>query len=89
VFEAAPYTMVANVTGQPSMSLPLHWTDEGLPMGLLFTADIGDEAALIRLASQLEQAMPWRDRRPPVAAGGGELRVQQGIRASSDVRERA
>jgi len=69
VFEAAPYTMVANVTGQPSMSLPLHWTDEGLPMGLLFTADIGDEATLIRLASQLEQAMPWRDRRPPIVAG--------------------
>jgi len=69
VFEAAPYTMVANVTGQPSMSLPLHWTDEGLPMGLLFTADIGDEATLIRLAAQLEQAMPWRDRRPSIVAG--------------------
>ena len=38
VFEAAPYTMVANVTGQPSMSLPLHWTEDGLPMGMLFTA---------------------------------------------------
>ena len=68
VFEASPYTMVANVTGQPSMSLPLHWTTDGLPMGMLFTARIGDEATLFRLAAQIEQAMPWKDRRPPHAA---------------------
>ena len=67
VFEAAPYTMVANVTGQPSMSLPLHWTGDGLPMGMLFTAGIGDEATLFRLAAQLEQALPWRDRIAPHA----------------------
>jgi len=67
VFEAAPYTMVANVTGQPSMSLPLHWTEDGLPMGMLFTARTGDEATLFRLAAQLEQAMPWRDRIAPHA----------------------
>ncbi len=67
VFEAAPYTMVANVTGQPSMSVPLHWTEDGLPMGMLFTARIGDEATLFRLATQLEQAMPWRDRIAPHA----------------------
>jgi amidase len=68
VFEAAPYTMVANVTGQPSMSLPLHWTADGLPMGMLFTARIGDEAVLFRLAAQLEREMPWKDRRAPHAA---------------------
>ena len=68
VFEAAPYTMIANVTGQPSMSLPLHWTADGLPMGMLFTARTGDEATLLRLAAQVEQAMPWKDRRPPHAA---------------------
>ncbi len=68
VFEAAPYTMVANVTGQPSMSLPLHWTADGLPMGMLFTAKTGDEATLFRLAAQIEQAMPWKDRRAPHAA---------------------
>jgi amidase len=68
VFEASPYTMVANVTGQPSMSLPLHWTSDGLPMGMLFTARTGDEATLFRLAAQIEQAMPWKDRRPPHAA---------------------
>ena len=67
-FEAAPYTMVANVTGQPSVSLPLHWTEDGLPMGMLFTAKIGDEAALFRLAAQLEREMPWKDRRAPHAA---------------------
>jgi amidase len=67
VFEAAPYTMVANVTGQPSLSLPLHWTVDGLPMGMLFTSRIGDEATLFRLAAQLEQAMPWRDRVAPHA----------------------
>jgi amidase len=67
VFEASPYTMVANVTGQPSVSLPLHWTAEGLPMGLLFTARIGEEATLLRLAAQLEQALPWRDRVAPHA----------------------
>jgi Asp-tRNA(Asn)/Glu-tRNA(Gln) amidotransferase A subunit family amidase len=68
VFEAAPYTMVANVTGQPSVSLPLHWTEDGLPMGLLFTASrIGDEASLFRLAAQLEQALPWSHRVAPHA----------------------
>ena len=67
VFEAAPYTMITNVTGQPSMSLPLHWTADALPMGMLFTAKIGDEATLFRLAAQLEQAMPWRERIAPHA----------------------
>jgi amidase len=68
VFQASPYTMAANATGQPSMSLPLHWTADGLPMGMLFTARVGDEATLFRLAAQLEQVMPWKDRRPPHAA---------------------
>jgi len=67
VFEAAPYTMIANVTGQPSVSLPLHWTDDGLPMGMLFTAMTGEESKLFRLAAQLEQALPWRDRIAPHA----------------------
>jgi len=67
-FDAAPFTMFANVTGQPSMSLPLHWTADGLPMGMLFTAALGDEATLFRLAAQLEHAMPWRSRRAPHAA---------------------
>jgi amidase len=68
MFDAAPYTMIANVTGQPSMSLPLHWSADGLPMGLLFTARSGDEATLFRLAAQLEQALPWAARRAPLSA---------------------
>jgi amidase len=67
VFESSPYTMIANVTGQPSLSLPLHWTEDGLPMGMLFTARTGDEATLFCLAAQLEQAMPWRERIAPNA----------------------
>ena len=67
MFDAAPYTMFANVTGQPSMSLPLHWSAEGLPMGLLFTARPTDEATLFRLAGQLEQSLPWSERRAPLA----------------------
>jgi amidase len=67
VFESSPYTMVANVTGQPSLSLPLHWTADNLPMGMLFTARIGDESTLVQLAAQIEQAQPWTDRIAPHA----------------------
>jgi amidase len=63
-----PYTPVANATGQPAMSVPLHWNGEGLPIGTHFFARFGDEATLIRLASQLEEARPWADKRPPVNA---------------------
>jgi len=61
--------MIANVTGQPSMSLPLHVTEERLPLGVLFTADLGEEAVLFRLASQLEASVPWAGERAPHAAG--------------------
>jgi amidase/6-aminohexanoate-cyclic-dimer hydrolase len=62
----SPFTMFFNVTGQPSMSVPLHWNDEGLPIGTLWTGRYGDEATLLRLAAQLEQVRPWWDRRPPI-----------------------
>ncbi|PZR15033.1 MAG: amidase [Archangium gephyra] len=67
-FGFAPFTAIANVTGQPSMSVPLFWNDDGLPMGACFTARFGDEATLFRLAAQLEQARPWRNRKPGVHA---------------------
>ena len=67
-FGFAPFTAVGNVTGQPSMSVPLWWNAGGLPMGVCFTSRFGDEPTLFRLAAQLEQARPWRARRPPVCA---------------------
>jgi amidase len=47
--------------------LPLHWTQDGLPLGTQFVGAIGDEATLLRLAGQMEQALPWKARRPPVS----------------------
>ncbi len=63
-FGFIPWTPVFNATGQPAMSVPLEWTDDGLPIGMHFVARYGDEATLFRLASQLEGARPWFHRRP-------------------------
>jgi amidase len=63
------YTAPFNITGQPAISLPLHWTEDGLPIGVQLVAAFGREDRLLRVAAQLEAAAPWADRRPPVFAG--------------------
>ncbi len=59
-----PYTQLANLTGRPAVSVPLHWTAEGLPMGVQLVGRLGADGQLLRLASQLERAQPWQHRRP-------------------------
>lgn len=64
-----PFTELSNVTGTPSMSVPLHWArpspaEPELPFGVQFIAPVGEEKRLFSLASQLEQAAPWAERRP-------------------------
>jgi amidase len=68
-FSFIPFTPVANFTGEPSMSVPLYWNTEGLPIGVMFTGRPADETMMFSLAAQLERARPWRDRRAPVYAG--------------------
>lgn len=61
-----PYTQLANLTGRPAISLPVHWTADGVPLGVQFVAPLAGEPVLIRLAAQLEQAVPWADRVAPI-----------------------
>jgi amidase len=64
-FALIPFTPVWNVTGQPAASLPLHWTADGLPIGVQAVGRFGQDATLLSLAGQLEQARPWANRLPP------------------------
>jgi amidase len=61
----AAFTAAFNITGQPAVSLPLHWSDAGLPIGVQFVGGPWQESLLLRLASQLAEASPWTERHPP------------------------
>jgi len=63
------FTAFANITGQPAVSLPVHWTDDGIPVGVQLVGGPWDEATVLRLAGAVEQALPWADRAPALAAG--------------------
>jgi amidase len=72
IFRAIPvagFTAYWNASGQPAISLPLRWNDDGLPIGVQLVAAYGREDLLVRVAAQLEEAQPWSDRRPPLHAG--------------------
>ena len=64
----AVFTVPANVTGQPAMSVPLYWTADDVPVGVQLVADQYREDVLVRVAAQLEAAQPWSTRRPRVSA---------------------
>ncbi|MEO1322167.1 MAG: amidase [Pseudomonadota bacterium] len=65
----APWCAISNQAGSAAMSVPLHWTAENLPIGMMFGARTGNEWELYQLAGQLERAAPWADRRPPFWVG--------------------
>jgi amidase len=83
VFGFVPFTPLANVTGQPSMSVPLYFNKAGLPVGTMFTARFGAEATLFRLARELEIARPWAHRRPPLHADAPEPQPAPGGRRAA------
>ena len=63
------YTLIHNVAGSPAISLPLGWSSNGLPVGVMVSAAKGQERILLELAYELEAAQPWKDKRPAVWAG--------------------
>jgi amidase len=73
-FSYCAFTAPFNLTGQPAMSMPLHWSAEGLPVGVQFVGRFADEATLFRLAGQIERARPWAHRTPPIHAASARGR---------------
>jgi amidase len=68
VLAMVAFTIFANITGLPALSLPVHTTDDGFPVGAQLVGSPFCEAQLIRLGHALEEALPWADRRPPTVA---------------------
>ncbi len=66
--EFGPYTFLSNLSGNPAMSVPLHWTRDNLPIGVQFVGRYGDETTLFKIATQLEKMKPWKNMRPPIYA---------------------
>lgn len=66
------FTEIQNITGQPAISIPLFWNEDDVPIGVQFAGRFGDEATLLRLGAQLEQARPWIDRKPPIHCSNQE-----------------
>jgi amidase len=66
IFDFIPHTPISNMTGQPSASVPLYWTDGDLPVGSMFTAAFGREDLLFQLSGQLEKAQPWFNNVPSI-----------------------
>jgi amidase len=64
VMEFSPYTALYNITGQPRISVPFHWTPDGLAVGVMFSGRFGEDVTLFRLAAQPEKAQPWAERIP-------------------------
>ena len=60
------FTPQFNATGQPAISLPLYWNEQGLPIGIQLVAPFGREDLLLQIAARVEEARPWSDRRPPI-----------------------
>jgi len=69
VIATVAFTAFANITGQPAISLPVHWTDDGLPVGAQIVGGPWDEATVLRLAAAVEEALPWAERAPALATG--------------------
>ena len=70
VFDYSPYCAVFNASGQPAASVPLHWTADGLPVGVHLAAPYGKDEMLLGLCARIEEAAPWFSRRPPSSLRG-------------------
>lgn len=88
MFKYGPFTAVFNCSGQPAISLPLGHSERGLPIGVQLVAAYGRENLLLQVAAQLEQAMPWKGRTPPVRCSDADGPSSASRRSSPGLRRR-